>query len=394
MTTEQFLQLADPLPEPTLLVSGSGFVLAVNRAAQHRLGLHFDAANQTSLASLVAESSDEVAHFVRRCSASRQMVLGALTLRRSEGEPIACRAEGAVVRPRQGQSEAILLLRLLPKAVVVGQFLALNEQVSNLNKEILRRRETEEALKRQKEWLQVTLKSIGDAVIATDARGNVVFMNPMAEKYLGWMEEEVVGRPLTDVFHILNEHTRQRVDNPVEEVIRRGRVVGLANHTVLIDRNGGERPIEDSAAPIKDGEGALLGVILVFHDVTVQRHAERELRDADRRKDEFLATLAHELRNPLAPIRNSLEVLKRLDSSGTEAVKNIHATMDRQLGLMVRLIDDLLDVSRISRGKLELRRQRTELQSILRQSLETCRPLSDVAGHLIDVSLPECHSAG
>ena len=150
MTPEQFLQFADPLPEPTLLVSGSGFVLAVNRAAQHRLGLHFDAANQTSLASFVAESSDEVAQFLRRCSSSRQMVLGALTLQRSGGEPIACRAEGAVVRPRQDQSEAILLLRLLPKAAVVGQFLALNEQVSNLNKEILRRRETEEALQAAK----------------------------------------------------------------------------------------------------------------------------------------------------------------------------------------------------------------------------------------------------
>ena len=255
MTPEQFLQFADPLPEPTLLISGSGFVLAANRAAQHRHGLHFDATNQTSLASFVAESSDEVAHFVRRCSSSRQMVLGALTLQRSGGEPITCRAEGAVVRPRQDQSDAILLLRLLPKAAVVGQFLALNEQVSNLNKEILRRRETEEALRRQKEWLQVTLKSIGDAVIATDAVGNVAFMNPVAEKYLGWTEEEAAGRPLTNVFHILNEHTRQRVDNPVEEVIRRGGVVGLANHTVLIDRNGGERPIEDTPLQSRTAKG-------------------------------------------------------------------------------------------------------------------------------------------
>lgn len=388
MTPQQFLQFANPLPEPTLLLLGNGTILAANRAVSERLSLSSQDVCERSLTSVVGEPAIEVEHYLRNCSRSRKMFLGALTVVDTNGRKLACRAEGAVVIPRDGDKEAVLLLRLTPKDSTVGQFLALNERIGKLGREILRRRETEDALRRQKEWLHVTLKSIGDAVIATDAGGNVVFMNPVAQSYLEYSEQEAVGRPLTDVFRILNEYSRMPADDPVSEVIQRGHTVGLANHTVLIDRHGGERPIEDSAAPIKDEEGKLLGVILVFHDVTQQRYAERELRNANQRKDEFLATLAHELRNPLAPIRNSLEILKQFDGS-SEIVRGAHATMDRQLRQMVRLVDDLLDVSRISRGKLELRRQQVDLSSILSHSLETCRPLADCAGHRVTVTLPD-----
>jgi signal transduction histidine kinase/FixJ family two-component response regulator len=113
----------------------------------------------------------------------------------------------------------------------------------------------------------------------------------------------------------------------------------------------------------------------------------RELKDADRRKDEFLATLAHELRNPLAPIRNSLDVM-RLASSEPNVIEQARIMMERQLGHMVRLIDDLLDVSRITRGKLELRKERTELATVVNTAVETTRPLIQSAGHALTVSLP------
>jgi CheY-like chemotaxis protein/two-component sensor histidine kinase len=113
---------------------------------------------------------------------------------------------------------------------------------------------------------------------------------------------------------------------------------------------------------------------------------EETLREADRRKDEFLATLAHELRNPLAPIRNSLEVLKRSDIS-REAIREAYAVMGRQLNQMVRLIDDLLDISRISRGKLIIQREQVELSEILRHALETSRPCVEEAGHKVTMKL-------
>ena len=133
-----------------------------------------------------------------------------------------------------------------------------------------------EALARaDRESLQTTLRSIGDAVIATDGRGLVRFMNPVAERLTGWPLAEAEGRPLAEVFVIVNEVTRETVESPVAKVLREGRVVGLANHTVLLARDGTEVPIEDSGAPIRDERGRTSGVVLVFHDVTEQRKVER-----------------------------------------------------------------------------------------------------------------------
>src|SRR5262245_6028233 len=127
----------------------------------------------------------------------------------------------------------------------------------------------------QQEWLRVTLGSIGDAVITTDAEGRVAFHNPVAESLTGWTQEEAVGRPITDVFPIVDEMTRKAVENPVAHVIATGRIVGLANHTVLVAKDGTERAIDDSAAPIRDRQGTVTGVVLVFRDVTERRRAAK-----------------------------------------------------------------------------------------------------------------------
>jgi PAS domain S-box-containing protein len=126
------------------------------------------------------------------------------------------------------------------------------------------------------ETLQVTLHSIGDAVITTDMRGHVTSLNAVAESLTGWTNAEAAGQPLDAIFRIVNERTRQAVDNPAAKALREGTVVGLANHTVLIRRDGGEHPIDDSAAPIRDADGRVSGCVLVFRDVTAQRHIERE----------------------------------------------------------------------------------------------------------------------
>jgi len=384
--------------------------------------------------------------------------------------------------------------------------------LQNAQSILLARRRAEEELGKQSEWLRITLASIGDAVISTDAEGRVTFMNRVAEALTGWSSGEAVGRPLPEVFHIVNERTREHVENPALRALREGTIAGLANHTILVARNGTERPIDDSAAPIQDTSGTPVGAVLVFRDVrerkdaevaqarlaaivessedaivsktlegvilswnagaerlfgytaeeavarpitliipaerhdeeleilarircgervqhfdtvrvtkdgrridisltvspvcdgkgcvvgaskiardiTDRKRTEAALRDADRHKDEFIALLAHELRNPLAPLSNGLQVM-RLAASDPNAVAQSRDMMERQLGHMVRLIDDLLDISRINRKKMELRRSRVLLQDVLSSAVETARPLIDAAGHELIISLPPDH---
>jgi PAS domain S-box-containing protein len=152
-------------------------------------------------------------------------------------------------------------------------------------------------------------------------------------------------------------------------------------------RDGRWLHLEDRSVVLADAAGAPVRVIGCTLDVTQRVEAEQALKEADRRKDEFLATLAHELRNPLAPIRNGLQIM-RLSGGERAAVERARAMMERQLAQLVHLVDDLLDLSRISRGKIELRTQRVELAGVVRHAVETCRPAVDQAGHELTVTLP------
>jgi PAS domain S-box-containing protein len=427
-------------------------------------------------------------------------------------------------------------------------------------REIEVRRNAEAALVLQKEWLRVTLASIGDGVVATDVEGRVTLLNAEAQRLLGWGEEEARGQPLTAIFRVLDERTREPVADVVGEALRGGKGGGQEGHLLLVGRDGNERPIDDTAAPIRDEQGRVLGSVLVFRDVGERRsvnelrrqvldqlarqhdrlqllndaaatllgtddpdaiardlflrlekhlalhaflnyvksdsddelvlrasggipeshlvprlrpgegltglvaqtlrphhaghlqvsndpalrglrelgfHAVvslplladgrligtlafashsrdqfdaeeiellstaagyvavayqrarlvRELRAADRRKDVFLATLAHELRNPLAPIRNALELLR--PGAGQQVADSARGVLERQVNQIVRLVDDLLDHSRITRGVAELRREDAPLESAVKGALETVRPLLDERGHRLTLALPE-----
>ena len=133
-----------------------------------------------------------------------------------------------------------------------------------------------EALHEQRDWLLVTLSCIGDAVITTDGEGRVTFLNPVAESLTGWTQE-AVGQPLDGVFRIINEESRQPVEIPTVQALREGRTVKLASHSLLIAKDGTERPISDSAAPIRNDKGEVAGVVLVFRDITERRKTERAL---------------------------------------------------------------------------------------------------------------------
>jgi PAS domain S-box-containing protein len=167
----------------------------------------------------------------------------------------------------------------------------------------------------REQWLNTTIRSIGDAVIACDANSNVVFMNLIAEQLTGWKEEEARGQTLHKVFPIFNEKTRAAVENPVDKVRRLGTVVGLANHTFLVSKDGKEISIDDSGAPIHDNFGRMIGVVLVFRDITERRVSEGALMRAEKlaAAGRLAATVAHEVNNPLEGLTNLVYIAHRSD---------------------------------------------------------------------------------
>ena len=294
--------------------------------------------------------------------------------------------ERALLARREEVSRARTRTALVSTVIGLGLGLVLVAAVITLVvRNLESRQRTADVLHAERERFRTTLTSIGDAVVVTDAQGRVTLLNPVAQALTGW-GGEALGEPLETVFRIVNEATRDTVENPVSKVIRLGAIVGLANHTVLIAKDGTEVPIDDSGAPIRDARARIVGVVLVFRDITERRSSERVTEDADRRKDEFLAMLAHELRNPLAPIRNAAHTLALL-GTGDDRVRWVAGVVERQVGLMTRLVDDLLDVSRITSGKITLQRETVSVAAVLAQAVEAARPPAEGRGQALEVDV-------
>ncbi len=168
----------------------------------------------------------------------------------------------------------------------------------------------EQQLREREQWLATTLKSIGDAVITTDTEGLVTFMNPVAEALTRWSLEEVIGNDLTQVFQTINEKTRAVVQNPVLLALQQGITVGLDNHTLLVTKDGAEIPIDDSAAPIKDEVGKILGAVLVFHDNIEKQQSEARLQKNNERLEAEVAKLSEQLSQANAQLRQMEEQLR------------------------------------------------------------------------------------
>jgi PAS domain S-box-containing protein len=381
-------------------------------------------------------------------------------------------------------------------------------------------RRDEAALHRVERELATTLRSIGDAVIATDVAGVIRFMNPVAEELTGWDEASARGRSLSDVFRIIGEENRVPIESSARQVLQEGKRVQLANHTILISRDGAERAIAESGAPVLDDSGAVQGMVLVFRDVSEERRIERtrqqreaelqiindyarfpvarcdprhhylfvnkayaerlgrtpeecvgrhirevageqayesirhymeealagkvvefeaeipyagsygqrwmrciyapvrdadgtvrsfvaavtditerktaeaELRqsraallETDRRKDEFIATLSHELRNPLAPIRAAAKVIASPQVSPTQ-LQRAQIIIERQVTHMALLLDDLLDIARITQGKLQLKKGPVALFDVVDAAVEAARPMLNDKNHQLSLVLP------
>jgi PAS domain S-box-containing protein len=259
---------------------------------------------------------------------------------------------------------------------------------SDLRRRAQRRARTQQAeATSQREQLRATLSCMADGVLVTDERGCLTLMNPPAEVMTGWTLAESRGKRSPQFFALHREDHQPVVEDPFDWVLHDGKVVHSALHLLLTSRAGHIIPISYSAAPIRDATGHITGGVLVFRDESERRRNEQALRNADRQKDEFLATLAHELRNPLAPICMGLDLL-RMSEHDRAANSEVFDMMARQSRHMVRLIDDLMDVSRITRGKLELRKQQIALDEVLQNAVDANRPNIDQAGLRLTLHLP------
>ena len=227
------------------------------------------------------------------------------------------------------------------------------------------------------------------ALFILDADQQCVFMNPAAEELTGFSFEEVRARG--GALHEIIHHTRPDgsvyplSECPIDQAFpTRSQMKG---EEIFIHKDGRFFDVGFTASPIRDVSGETVGTVIEVRDITQRKAIEKELREADRRKDEFIATLAHELRNPLAPISNLIELMKRSEYD-PDLVRKARGTIERQLAKVVRLVDDLLDVSRITRSAIELRREPVGLASAIDDACEMCRPMVEQLGHRLEVDLP------
>ena len=276
----------------------------------------------------------------------------------------------------------------------------LDARIRERDQALLAERVARSASEKDEARLAVTLRSIGDAVITTDPTGGVTMLNPVAQALTAWSEAAAVGQPIESVFNIIQEETRQRVENPVSKVFREGRIVGLANHTLLIARDGRETPIEDSAAPIRGADGALIGIVLVFRDASARRETERnrhailqreqdarrEAEALSRSKDEFVATVSHELRTPLNAIFGWVRLLR---SGSLNDAQHAHAleVVERNTRAQAQLIEDLLDMSRVVTGNLRLEMRRVDLASVVRAAADSVNPAAEAKELVVSLDL-------
>ena len=230
--------------------------------------------------------------------------------------------------------------------------------------------------------LAAIVETSDDAIITKNLDGVITSWNKSAERIFGYTAAEAVGKPVT----ILIPEGRQHEEPAILTRLRRGERVDHFE-TIRIRKDGTLLDISLTISPVKDNTGQIVGVSKIARDITDRKRAEQALQDADRKKNEFIATLAHELRNPLAPIRNSIHIL-RLAGTEDASTQRIHEMMERQVAHMSRLVEDLLDIARITSGKITLRPEPIEVAAIIRGAVELSKPLVDAANHRLATTLP------
>ncbi|WP_434382424.1 ATP-binding protein [Melittangium boletus] len=250
--------------------------------------------------------------------------------------------------------------------------------------DITSRKATEEALQQYERQVSRTIaENATSALYMADAEGRCTFMNPAAERMTGHTFADIRGQKLHTLLH--PTHT-DAAPCPLESLLTGRAALGAGHEDVFVRVSGEPLPVAVSSSPLLRG-GQRVATVLEARDLTEQKRAEASLQEASRRKDEFLAMLAHELRNPLAPVRSAL---KLLTTHATLDEKSQHAldVIERQTTNLARLVDDLLDVSRITRGRIELRKSPVALPALVDSALQSVQPLLDERRHEVSVTLP------
>jgi PAS domain S-box-containing protein len=255
----------------------------------------------------------------------------------------------------------------------------------NMLVDITERKRAEETLA----LLAAVVEGSDDAIITKDLDGVITSWNKSAERLFGYTAEEAVGRSVT----LLIPPDRLHEEPQILSRLRRGERVDHYE-TLRVRKDGELLDISLTISPVKNASGRIVGISKIARDITERRRVEKALREseealraADDRKNEFLATLAHELRNPLAPIRNSLNIL-RMTSTDDPSVARVQEMLERQVNHMSTLVDDLLDIARITSGKIDLRTEPVEIAAVVRSAVELSKPLIDSGKHQLAATLP------
>ena len=391
----------------------SGTIIGASKIARDITGLRQAATAQAMLAAIVESSDDAIIAkdlngVIQSCNASAVRVFGypadeligrpvrmlIPAERQSEEDEILARIRRGdrvehfdTVRRRKDGTLIDVSLTISPVRDAAGTIIG----ISKTARDVTAQKRAAAELAAQQAWFRITLGSIGDAVIATDVHGRVTFMNPVAEHLTGWDAAAALGRLCRDVFSIVDEQTRQTVADPVGRVLFDGSVVKFGTHVLLRSADGLERPIDESGAPIRNREGRVIGVVLVFRDISERRRVERDrqaaavererLLDAERAargeaerasrvKDEFVAMVSHELRTPLNAILGWTQLMMR-NREQPDTVQRGLDVVARNTRLQAQLISDLLDISRIVSGKLQLDMSAVDLRTLLLEAVET-----------------------
>jgi two-component system CheB/CheR fusion protein len=244
------------------------------------------------------------------------------------------------------------------------------------------------------QWTRAALDAIRDAVFAIDPDGRVAYENRAAERLTGIGLDVALSRRLPEVLELRDAATGQPLD--FELPVNNGSgPIPVTRTAVLTGADGAEHRLDAQLDPVRDEEGLLSGSVLVLHEPDDLEGAADELRKrseelvaADRRKDQFLAMLAHELRNPLAPIRNAVELMRQVET-GDPSFQPSREMVERQVKHLARLVDDLLDVSRITHGSIRLRKEPVDLGAVVQRAVDSTRALIDSRGHHLTVELPQ-----
>ncbi|MEX2173416.1 MAG: PAS domain S-box protein [Pirellulaceae bacterium] len=414
----RFRGLMEQAPFSVQVFSPDGRTIRVNRAWEELWGTRFD---QIASYNILADRQLEargVLHYIHKGFTGQTARLPAIQYNPNETLPDVTQHSD----PRRWLSAVIYPLKdtegLVREVVLIHEDITARKLAEDALLAAHRELEAKVAertaeLARTNEFLQALLQNVQDGIVACNAEGVLTLFNQATREFHGLPVEPIPADRWAEHYDLYRADDQSRMSKDEIPLFRALRGERVQNAEMIITPKGSPpRIVLASGQAFYDGRGEKLGAVVSMHDITERKLAEERLRqaheelerrveqrtqelgranaalrDADRRKDEFLATLAHELRNPLAPIRNSLQILKmpRVDAATARQTTDM---MERQVHHLVRLVDDLLDVSRVMRGKIELRKEHVELATVVARAVETAQPLIEVQGHQLDISLP------